>query len=144
MLSDLPRFNAARRYGWGLLLVGGVFVALGTLLLSIAHAGAPLPWLPGHAAPRALGSLGAALWTAAAGFLSSAILFFARQRLLNEEIRNLGRERGVPDQTELTVAVRRLDWRLVASALAIRLKSWLRGAIRCSSGLSRWRPGGSL
>jgi regulator of protease activity HflC (stomatin/prohibitin superfamily) len=136
MLSDLPRFNAARRYGWGLLLVGGVFVLLGSLLLSIAHSGAPLPWLPGHAAPRALGSLGAALWTAAAGFLSSAILSFARQRLLNEEIRSLGRETGVPGQTDLMVAVRRLDWRSVASALALRLKSWLRDA----EGVARWPP----
>jgi regulator of protease activity HflC (stomatin/prohibitin superfamily) len=136
MLSDLPRFNAARRYGWGLLVVGGVFVALGTLLLSIARAGGTLPWLSGYAAPRALGSLGAALWTAAAGFLSSAILSFARQRLLNEEIRNLGRERGLSDQTDLTVALRRLDWRSVASALAIRFKSWLRDA----EWIARWPP----
>jgi regulator of protease activity HflC (stomatin/prohibitin superfamily) len=136
MLSDLPRFNAARRYGPGLLLVGGVFVALGTLLLSIARAGASLPWMPGHAAPRALGSLGAALWTAAAGFLSSAILSFARQRLLNEEIRSLGRLTAVPDQTDLMVAVRRLDWRSVASALASRLKSWLRDA----EWIARWPP----
>lgn len=136
MLSDLARFNAARRYGWGLLLVGSVFVILGTLLLSIARTGATLPWLPGHATPRALGTLGAALWTAAAGFLSSAILCLARQRLLDDEIRNLGRETAVADATSLAVAVRRLDWPLVASALAIRLKSWLRDA----EWIARWPP----
>lgn len=135
MLSDLPRFNAARRYGWGLVLVGGVFVALGTFLLSIARAGATPQWLWGHPAPRALGSLGAALWTAAAGFLSSAILSLARQRLLNQEIRNLGRETTVTSHTRLVAAVRRLDWRSAASALAIRLRS-----VRAAEWIAGWPP----
>jgi regulator of protease activity HflC (stomatin/prohibitin superfamily) len=134
MLSDHPRFNAARRYGWGLLLVGGVFVALGTFILSVARAGATLP-LPGYPVPRALGSLGAALWTTAAGFWSAAILSFARQRLLNEEIRSLGQEPAVANQTGLSVAVRRLDWRSVASALALRFKS-----LRVSEWVARWPP----
>ena len=83
MLSEIPKFNAAQRYGRTLLMVGVLFAALGAALEALALAQATIPWLPNVPVPRALalGYLGAALWIAAGGFLSSAILSFGRQRL---------------------------------------------------------------
>ena len=74
MLSESPRFNAARRYGVALLSLGLLFAVLGGVLLALA--------LKADAAWRASGYLGAALLAAAAAFLPAAIFSFARQRLL--------------------------------------------------------------
>ena len=51
------------------------------------------------------------------------------------EIRNLGRETTVTSHTRLVAAVRRLDWRSAASALAIRLRS-----VRAAEWIAGWPP----
>jgi regulator of protease activity HflC (stomatin/prohibitin superfamily) len=80
MLSESPRFNAARRYGWALLIIGTAFAvsALVLFLLTWARAGNAGPTR--LVLPRALGYLGAALCATCAAFLSSALLSLGRQR----------------------------------------------------------------
>ena len=134
MLSEHPSFNAARRYGRALAVVGAVLAIFGTALLSFTLARGTLPGLPGIPTPRALGFLGAALWTAAAGFLSSAILSFARQRLLDAEIGGHAHAAPAPEQTDPATEATPRSWQSVASSLAARSRSWLRDG----ESLARW------
>jgi regulator of protease activity HflC (stomatin/prohibitin superfamily) len=144
MLSEHPSFNAARRYERALAVVGTVLAIFGTALLLFTLARGTLPGLPGIPTPRALGFLGAALWTAAAGFLSSAILSFARQRLLDAEIGGHAHAPApAPEQTDTAqaetaaaTADTRRSWRSVASSLAARSMTWLRDG----ESLARWPP----
>jgi regulator of protease activity HflC (stomatin/prohibitin superfamily) len=142
MLSDSPRFNAARRFGWVLLSFGAGFALLGLLLLSLAlgRAGTVLQylstWVPNFAVPRALGYLGAALCTVGAAFLSSAILSFARQRHLAAEI-SARQEPAVPrDPAAADTKAHRPPWRAAASWFAARLNAW----IREPELIARWPP----
>lgn len=80
MLSEMPRFNAARRYTRWLLLVGAAFGLLGFELLNGGSARATLPWFPQLWGPRSIGFLGAALWLAAGAFFSAALMSAARRR----------------------------------------------------------------
>jgi regulator of protease activity HflC (stomatin/prohibitin superfamily) len=136
MLSEHPRFNAAHRYTRGLAVVSAVLAVFGTAVLYCTLARATLPGLPGIPVPRALGFLGAALWTAAAGFLSSAILSFARQRLLDAEISGHAQATPAPEKTDTATAATHRNWRSAASWLAARLKSWLYDA----EVIARWPP----
>src|SRR5260221_8147357 len=83
MLSDLPRFNAARRYGPMLLAIGAAFALLGLALYWISAGPNQVPWYPDLSIPASTSALGVALWLAAAGFLSAAAMSFARQYTLN-------------------------------------------------------------
>jgi regulator of protease activity HflC (stomatin/prohibitin superfamily) len=83
MLSDLPRFNAAKRYGPMLLAMGALFSLLGLALYSISGGPNRVPWYPDVSVPGSTGALGVALWLAAAGFLSAAAMSFARQYSLD-------------------------------------------------------------
>lgn len=130
MLSQIPRFNEARRYGQMLLAVGALFAVLGAVLLVFALA---QRWLPGTEASRALGYLGSALWTAAAGFLSAAILVIARQRLLDDEVDRREPPEATPEQS--ATATSRLADRLAAWRRA-HLEIWRWDAER----LARWPP----
>ena len=142
MLSDSPRFNASRRYGWLLLGSGTAFSLLGLFLRSLALAASgnlATPagtWLPNITVPRALGYLGAALCTAGAAFLSSALMAFARQRHLAAE-HVAGRDPGAP--AAMVGAPRnpgRLRWRSVLSWCTTRLQYW----IRDPELIARWPP----
>ena len=78
MLSESPAFNAARRYGWPLQVIGVAFVVVGFFCLLFSASKVTEPGASGIVVPRALGYAGAALWTAAAGFLSCALMCFGR------------------------------------------------------------------
>ena len=122
MLSESPRFNAARRYGAWLLSLGVAFAVFGALLLTIAVP-ASAPWRP-------LGYLGAALWAAAAGFLPAAIFSFARQRLLAAAFDGPQPDAPASQPTDRTTTQRLL------SALRARLELW----VRDNDALTRWPP----
>jgi hypothetical protein len=127
MLSELPRFNAARRYGVSLLVLGTVFAVLGFELLNGGTARATLPWFPGIRIPRALGFLGAALWLASAGLFSAALMSVARQKHLAVETdRKLQPARA--DRTGSSPAKRRQKFRAAASSLVSRFQSWIPNA----------------
>jgi len=122
MLSESPRFNAARRYGAWLLSLGLAFAALGVLLLTIAG--------PASTPLATLGYLGAALWAAAAGFLPAAIFSFARQRLLAAAIDRPQPHAPTPEPTDRTTA------QGLTAALRARLELW----VRDNDALTRWPP----
>jgi regulator of protease activity HflC (stomatin/prohibitin superfamily) len=142
MLSDSPRFNASRRYGWALLGFGAAFELLGLFLrsLSLARAANQLvpasAWLPNLVVPHALGYLGAALCTTGAAFLSSAILAFARQRHLVLEAAARAEPQAGGNPAAADAASMRLNWRSAVSWLTIRLKTW----IRDPELIARWPP----
>ena len=85
MLAELPHFNNARRYVAPLLIIGGIFAALGLALTGAISAHANAYWRLDLPIPRSLGFLGASFLVAAAGFLSSGLLVFVRFRLLEQE-----------------------------------------------------------
>jgi regulator of protease activity HflC (stomatin/prohibitin superfamily) len=85
MFSELPQFNAARRYGISLLVLGTVFAILGFWLLNGGRARATLPWFPDTWSPSSVGFLGAALWLVSAAFFSAAMMSIARRRCLAGE-----------------------------------------------------------
>src|ERR1700691_1299653 len=89
MPYELPRFNAARRYVRILLAVGALFAISGAVLLILTLRQVNISWLCGGRPGRALWYLAVWRGTAAAGFLSTAILTFVRQRLLAAEIGGL-------------------------------------------------------
>jgi len=109
MLSEIPRFNAAQRYGWALLAVGILFALLGAGFVILA--------------PRTLGYLGTALWTTAAGFLSSGIFSVARSRLLDAEIDGRERPAVIPESSAATVTTSPA-WRAAAARGLSRLRVW--------------------
>jgi regulator of protease activity HflC (stomatin/prohibitin superfamily) len=82
MLSDLARFNTAKRYRAPLLIGGSIFAVLGAALVAGVWAHVNGRWLAGLPVAPALGYLAAALWVAAAGLISAGILTLARHRLL--------------------------------------------------------------
>jgi regulator of protease activity HflC (stomatin/prohibitin superfamily) len=145
MLSEIPKFNAAQRYGRTLLMVGVLFAALGAALEALALAQATIPWLPNVPVPRALalGYLGAALWIAAGGFLSSAILSFGRQRVLAAEI---GAHQTLPStlvSTDPLAAASGRGWQSTASQVLSRLRtllSHLKFWDRYAELMARWPP----
>jgi regulator of protease activity HflC (stomatin/prohibitin superfamily) len=142
MLSDSPRFNASRRYGWVLVSFGAGFAFLGLLLLSLGLGRAATliqylnAWMPGFAVPRALGYLGAALCSTGAAFLSSAILSFARQRHLAAEINARAQPTGLIGPATVESAAGRPPWRAAVSWLVSRLQSW----IGDPELIARWPP----
>ena len=76
MLVELAHFNNARRYVAPLLVAGGIFAATGLGLIVI-------PQLIGL---RVLAYMGGALLVPAAGFVSTGIVTFLRDRLLDSEL----------------------------------------------------------
>ena len=82
-MSELPRFNAARRYTFGLFAIGFVFVIAGSFALRAALAEWSSPWFVSIQIPRAVGIIGAAILAASSGFLSAALVALARQRHLS-------------------------------------------------------------
>ena len=82
MLSELARFNAARRFGLPLFSLGVVLAIFGLGFVEAAASQSPIP---GIALPRALAYAGAALWLAAAGFISASLMAFARQKCVAGE-----------------------------------------------------------
>jgi regulator of protease activity HflC (stomatin/prohibitin superfamily) len=142
MLSDAPRFNAARRHGWVLLGSGAAFSLLGLVLRSLALApsgNVPPPpggWLPTIAVPHALGYLGAALCTVGAAFLSAALMAFARRRHLAAEIDARAAHAAPESIGEPPRGPGRLYWRAALSWCAARLRSW----IRDPELIARWPP----
>jgi regulator of protease activity HflC (stomatin/prohibitin superfamily) len=82
MLSDLARFNGAKRYRTRLLIGGAIFAGLGAALVAGVWAQANGRWLAALPVAPALGYLGAALLVAAAGLISAGILTLVRHRLL--------------------------------------------------------------
>jgi regulator of protease activity HflC (stomatin/prohibitin superfamily) len=136
MLSESPRFNAARRYGWVLGLIGTVFAVLGLVLIVLALMRARESSSTIFLVPRALGYLGAALWTAAGAFLSAATMSFARQRYLTAEIAARGLTAPVAPVTEAAVVPRALNWRSLALELESRVRFWARDP----GSTARWPP----
>jgi regulator of protease activity HflC (stomatin/prohibitin superfamily) len=122
MLSELPSFNAARRYGISLLVLGTVFAVLGFELLNGGTARATLPWFPGIAIPRALGFLGAAIWLASAAFFSAALMSAARQKhLVAETDKRI--QPAKADRTASGPAKRGQRFRVAASSLISHFES---------------------
>ncbi|MGA2565027.1 MAG: hypothetical protein ABSF96_15875, partial [Steroidobacteraceae bacterium] len=142
MPYELPRFNAAQRYVRILLAVGVLFAIAGAVLLILALRQVNISWLGGARTARAFGYLGLSLWTAAAGFLSTAILTFVRHRLLAAEI-----DRDAPPSTPVerpaaepapsgqgSSPVAQLQ--LFLSRLRLHMQSWdRRGEL-----IARWPP----
>ena len=124
MLSESPRFNAATRYSVVLLALGMLFTVLGGVLLTLA--------LESGAVWRAPGYLGAALWTVTAAFLPTAILSFARQRLLGRATAFIG-PRLPSEPTDKPAAS--LTGRLTA-ALRASLEKW----VLDDDAVTRWPP----
>jgi regulator of protease activity HflC (stomatin/prohibitin superfamily) len=144
MLSELPRFNAARRYGRALLALGILFAVLGAALTRLSSA-LTIPWFQSSAIRHslALGYLGTTFWTAAAGFLSSAILSLARQRLLSVELLGPRQPAPVEPQTANAAAVGRQRGQSAAARLRAplaRLLARLSLGDRFAEWLARWPP----
>jgi len=123
MLSGMPRFNAARRYGSILAVLGGAFAVLGFLLLTRASGPMLNSWLDGLPIPLSLAYLGAALWLASAGFLSAALMSFARRQHLKAE--SAWKDQSSKSDRVTASAAKRDKWRLAAASLVARLESWI-------------------
>ena len=137
MLSELPRFNAARRYRLTLLILGAVFAIVGLALLNGAVAQARVPWFPDILLSRAIGYVGAALWIAAGGFFSVAIMSFARQRCLAAERAGKERISPKPVRASSTSSKRSQKWREAALSLVSRVEAWIPDA----ESLTEWPQG---
>jgi regulator of protease activity HflC (stomatin/prohibitin superfamily) len=85
MLSDIARFNAARRYRFPLLLGGALLAGLAVALVTGAAAPGNARWLANVSVPPSFAYLGSALLVAAAGLISAGILSVVRHRLLTVE-----------------------------------------------------------
>ena len=85
MYSELPRFNAARRYGATLLVLAGIFAVLGFVFYRLATAPGGLLWYTNFAVPHAVGYLGPAFLIAAAGLFSAGLMALARNSLFAAE-----------------------------------------------------------
>jgi regulator of protease activity HflC (stomatin/prohibitin superfamily) len=148
MPYELPRFNAAQRYVRMLLGVGALLAISGAVLLILTLRQVNISWLGGARTARAFGYLGVSLWTAAAGFLSTAILTFVRQRLRAAEIGGLAppsppsassapsarpaAEPGPSGQSSSPVA----QWLAYLARLRLHVQSWDRRAEL----IARWPP----
>jgi regulator of protease activity HflC (stomatin/prohibitin superfamily) len=145
MLSDIPRFNAARRFGRLLLAVGLVFAALGAASERLALTRGNLPWLPNVPLPHvsALGYFGAAMWIAAAGLLSSAILSFGRQRFLATEAATYIESAASGEPPDTSAVPTEHGWQAAARQLRLRLRglvSHLRFWDSHTELMARWPP----
>jgi hypothetical protein len=85
MLSDVARFNAARRYCSPLLMGGAILAGLAVGLIAGAAAPRNARWLANVLVPPWFAYLGSALLVATAGWLSAGILTVVRHRLLIAE-----------------------------------------------------------
>jgi regulator of protease activity HflC (stomatin/prohibitin superfamily) len=85
MLSDIARFNAARRYRFPLLLGGALLAGLAVALVTGAAAPGNARWFANVSVPPSFAYLGSALLVAAAGLISAGILSVVRHRLLTVE-----------------------------------------------------------
>jgi regulator of protease activity HflC (stomatin/prohibitin superfamily) len=85
MLSDIARFNAARRYRFVLLLGGALLAGLAVALVASAAAPGNARWLANWPVPPSFAYLGSALLVAAAGLISAGILSVVRHQLLTVE-----------------------------------------------------------
>jgi regulator of protease activity HflC (stomatin/prohibitin superfamily) len=135
MLSEMPRFNAARRYRLILLVIGTVFGIAGLALLEGAATQANIPWFPDVPIPRALGYVGAALWIAAAGYFSAAMMAFARQRCVAAEA--AGKEQITTHRAALASSGRGRKWQAAVASLVSRVESWIPDA----ESLAEWPQG---
>jgi regulator of protease activity HflC (stomatin/prohibitin superfamily) len=102
MLSDLARFNTAKRYRAPLLIGGAIFAGLGAALVAGVWAHVNGRWLAGLPVASAFGYLGAALLVAAAGLVSAGILTLVRHRLLVVESQQDARspKRSAPSESQ--------------------------------------------
>ena len=123
MLSGIPRFNAARRYGSILAVLGGLFGVLGFVLLTQESGLLLDSWFGALPVPRALAYLGAALWLASAGLLSAALMSFARRQHLKAE--SAWKDQSSKSERAAATAGKRDKWRVVAASLTTRLESWI-------------------
>jgi regulator of protease activity HflC (stomatin/prohibitin superfamily) len=100
MLSDLARFNTAKRYRTPLLIGGAIFAGLGAALVAGVWAQANGRRVAALPVAPALGYLGAALLVAAAGLISAGILTLVRHRLLVVESQQdaLSPKRSAPSE----------------------------------------------
>lgn len=85
MLSELPRFYAAKRYGTALLILGALFAILGFAFFRLATSAGGVLWYTQFAVPRAVGYLGPAFWIAAAGLVSAGLMALARNHVFAAE-----------------------------------------------------------
>lgn len=85
MLSELARFNAARRFGLPLFAIGALFGVAGLAFLELATSQNLIPGFGSAPLPPALIYCGAALWIASAGFISAALMSLTRQGTLDNE-----------------------------------------------------------
>jgi regulator of protease activity HflC (stomatin/prohibitin superfamily) len=135
MLSESPRFNAARRYGWALQAIGAAFALVGLILFFLASARAGNAGAPRLVLPRALGYLGAALCAASATFLSSALLSLGRRWHLAAQI-------GAREPPATTVkpvraaAAGPLHWHVARAWLEAQFRS----RIADPESIARWPP----
>jgi len=94
MLSELARFNAARRYGLPLFAVGALLGVAGLAFVESGYLPIRISGIAGPP-PQALIYIGASLWIAAAGFISAALMSFTRQGSVDSE----SRQRALPSST---------------------------------------------
>ena len=135
MLSESPRFNAARRYGWALQAIGAVFALIGLVLFFLASARAGVAALPRLVLPRTLGYLGAALCAASAAFLSSALLSLGRRWHVAAQI--AARE---PPATSVKPAQATAAGPLNWHAARAWFESQFRSRIADPESIARWPP----
>jgi len=135
MLSESPRFNAARRYGWALQAIGAAFALVSLILFFLASARAGDAGAPRLVLPRALGYLGAALCAASAAFLSSGLLALGRRWHLAAQIAT----REPPATTvehARAAAAGPLNWQAARAWLEAQFKS----QIADPESIARWPP----
>jgi regulator of protease activity HflC (stomatin/prohibitin superfamily) len=121
MLSQLPQFQAARRHSVTLTVAGLGFAAAGIAVWRIAAS--ELLWHTHVAVPRALGYMGPAFAIAAAGFLSAALMAWARAGLTAAERKGEAAPKPVFVRPTADTAIRRLQARAVFYIAASR--RWL-------------------
>ena len=125
MFSDIPSFNAARRYGLTLLVAGAVLALLGFLLVRYGVTQASVAWLPNLAIPRPAGYLGAALLLLSAAFLSSGAMSFARQQLLAEKATHKERKSAKSERVPKPAAKSNLKLRAIVSSFDTWIETWM-------------------
>lgn len=123
MLSGIPRFNAARRYASILAVLGVAFAVLGFLLLTRTTGQMLDSWLGGLPIPLSLVYLGAALWLASAGFLSAALMSFARRQHLKAE--SAWKDQASKSERAVASGAKHDKWWIAVSSLMSRMESWI-------------------
>jgi regulator of protease activity HflC (stomatin/prohibitin superfamily) len=87
MLSEMARFNAARRYGLPLFAIGALLGVIGLAFMENGSLPNDIFRNAGKSLAQPLIYAGAALWIAAAGFISAALMSFTRQGCVETESR---------------------------------------------------------